>query len=75
MSVHTPGGDKARWSYIVAPQPEGSVIEVGHSAEHPSRLVLPAVAGIEGYPATPPACGSLRAQPCRDFVPYANTSA
>jgi predicted acyl esterase len=75
MSVHTPGGDKARWSYIVAPQPEGSVIEVGHSAQHPSRLVLPAVAGIEGYPATPPACGSLRAQPCRDFVEYDNTPA
>jgi uncharacterized protein len=74
ISVHTPGGDKVRWSYILAPQPEGTTIDVGHSAEHPSRLVLPVVPGISGYPATVPTCGSLRAQPCREFEVYTNTT-
>jgi uncharacterized protein len=75
ISVHTPGGDKARWSYILAPQPEGTTIDIGHSAEHPSRLVLPVVAGISGYPATVPPCPGLRAQPCRTFEEYANRDA
>ena len=74
LSVHTPGGDKARWSYILAPQPKGATVEVGHSAEHPSRVVLPRVAGISGYPEQFPACGSLRAQPCREFQEYRNTT-
>jgi len=75
ISVHTPGGDKARWSYILAPQPDGTTIDVGHSAEHPSRLVLPVVGGISGYPTTLPPCPGLRAQPCRSFEEYSNRSA
>ena len=76
MSVHTPGGDRARWNYLIAEQPEGATIEVGHSSSTPSKLVLPVVSGISGYPAQVPAnCNALRAQPCRDFVPYTNTEA
>ena len=55
---------------------ETSSIEVGHSAETPSKLVLPVVPGITGYPASVPAdCHALRAQPCRDFEDYENTAA
>ncbi len=76
LSVHTPGGDRARWSFILAEGTEGSSIEVGHSEETPSQLVLPVVSGITGYPASVPAnCHALRAQPCRDFVAYTNTEA
>ncbi len=76
LSVHTPGGDRARWSFILAKGTEDSSVEVGHSAETPSKLVLPVVSGITGYPASVPTnCHALRAQPCRDFVEYANTAA
>lgn len=75
LSVHTPGGDRPRWSYIIDKQPDGTTIDIGHSAEHPSRLVMPLspdlLAGTP-YPATVPPCPSLRGQPCRAFVPYAN---
>lgn len=76
LSVHTPGGDRPRWSYIVDPQPKGTWIDVGHSAAHPSRLVLPlspdVLAGVT-YPKALPPCPALRGQPCRDFVQYSNT--
>lgn len=73
VSVHTPGGDKTRWTYLVDDQPEGTTIDIAHDAEHPSRLALPITPGIVGYPEAPPAnCTALRAQPCRDFREYAN---
>ena len=76
LSVHTPGGDRARWSFILAEGTENSSVEVGHSAETPSALVLPVVPGITGYPASVPAnCHALRAQPCREFEDYENTAA
>lgn len=75
ISVHTPGGDKARWSYILAKQPKNSTIEIGHSKDMPSRLVLPEVPGITGYPAALPPCPGVRAQPCRTFKDYTNTKA
>lgn len=75
ISVHTPGGDKVRWKYILADHPEGATVDVGHSSEHPSRLVLPRVDGVTGYPEERPACGALRAQPCRTFEEYENEPA
>ena len=76
LSVHTPGGDRPRWSYVIDEQPDGATIDVGHSAEHPSRLVMPLSPELLAdtpYPATLPPCPGLRGQPCRTFVPYANT--
>ena len=76
ISVHTPGGDKVRWKYILAEVPDGAYVDVGHSAEHPSKVVLPLVPSVTGYPsAVPEDCHSLRAQPCRDFEEYTNTPA
>jgi predicted acyl esterase len=76
LSVHTAGGDKPRWSYIVTPEPKGTTIDVGHSAEHPSKVVLPLTSGVlTDYPAQLPPCPGLRGQPCRTFVPYRNTPA
>ncbi len=75
LSVHTPGGDRPRWTYLVAPQPSGTSIDVGHSAAHPSRLVLPespALLSGTSYPSALPPCPGLRGQPCRTFVPYEN---
>lgn len=74
ISVHTPGGDKTRWTYILTDHPPGSTIDIAHRADMPSRLALPIVPGVTGYPPAVPAnCNALRAQPCRDAVPYTNT--
>lgn len=76
LSVHTPGGDRVRWKYILADVPEDSTIDIGYNSSAPSKLVLSSVPGITGYPSTVPAnCNSLRAQPCRDFVEYPNVDA
>ena len=72
VSVHTPGGDKPRWSWILQPFDTPPVIDIAHDATHPSRLVLPVVSGITGYPEALAPCPSLRGQPCRDFQPYSN---
>ena len=74
LSVHTAGGDKPRWSYIVKQEPDDTTIDVGHSAEHPSKLVLPLTSGVlSDYPAQLPPCPGLRGQPCRSYEPYRNT--
>ncbi|KAA0234588.1 MAG: hypothetical protein JJLCMIEE_03057 [Acidimicrobiales bacterium] len=75
ISVDTPGGDQPEWSYMLQDFAEPPVISVAHSAEYPSRVVLPVVTGVSGYPAEYPACPGLRGQPCRDYVEYANTPA
>ena len=61
---------------MIDEQPDGTTIDVGHSAEHPSRLVMPLSPELltdTPYPAALPPCPGLRGQPCRTFVPYANT--
>ncbi len=76
LSVHTPGGDKVTWTYILADVPDGSVVDVGHSGRYPSKLVLPLVSSVTGYPDQVPAnCNALRAQPCREFEEYPNRPA
>jgi predicted acyl esterase len=71
ISVHTPGGDRPRWSWILPTYSTPPTIDVGHDAAHPSRLILPVVTDAPA-PATLPACPSLRGQPCRSFQPYTN---
>jgi predicted acyl esterase len=76
LSVHTAGGDKPRWSWILQPTPAGTPVDVGHSAAHPSRLVLPVTTGLlDDYPSALPPCPGLRGQPCRDHQPYENARA
>ncbi len=73
MSVHTPGGDRPRWTYILSEGQDGAVFDVGHSVATPSRLVLPTTELISGYPQELPPCPGLRGQPCREFAEYTNT--
>lgn len=65
LSISAPGGDRPLWSFDTLS--DGEVNEVLHSAGHPSRLVLPVVDDAP-IPDVAPACPSLRAQPCRDYV-------
>jgi predicted acyl esterase len=74
ITVDAPGGSRPRWKFDALPA-EGTVINtVGHSADAPSRVVLPVVPGIE-VPTQLPPCPGLRGQPCRPFVELTNTPA
>jgi putative CocE/NonD family hydrolase len=66
ITVHAPGGNRPTWAFATTIA-KGETNEIAHDVDHPSRLVLPVVGGI-AVPATAPACGALRGQPCRPFV-------
>jgi hypothetical protein len=72
ISVHTPGGDRPHWAWILQEYPTPPTIAVAHDAEHPSRVILPVVEDPPGVPSTYPPCPGLRGEPCRSFVPYVN---
>lgn len=71
VSVDTPGGVRADWRFALKTFPELVKYGVAHEVGHPSKVVLPRLAGVPVPSATPP-CPSLRGQPCRDWVPSAN---
>ena len=75
ISVHSPGGDRPRWSWIVKNYPAGTTFDVAHDATRPSSVLLPALPGLRGFPAEAAPCKSLRGQPCRDAVAQPNTPA
>ena len=69
LTIDAPGNNRPVWVFDTISN--GETVTVAHDADHPSRLVLSQVPGITA-PAAPPACGSLRGQPCRTWVPAAN---
>ncbi len=71
LAVDTPGGTRADWRFALETFTGPVQYAIGHEAAHPSKLVLPQVVGVD-VPAALPPCPSLRGQPCRDEVPYAN---
>ncbi|HLM30048.1 MAG TPA: CocE/NonD family hydrolase [Solirubrobacterales bacterium] len=69
VTVSAPNGDQPIWSFDEAVG-KGAKIQVAHSPEMPSRLLLPTVDA--NVPTGLPPCPGLRGEPCRDYVPYAN---
>lgn len=69
LTVDAPGNNRAIWAFRTIS--DGETVTVAHGDEHPSQLVLSVVPVTVTAP-TPPACGSLRGQPCRTYVPAAN---
>ncbi len=66
IGVETPGGNRPLWTFETLELGKDTFNFVGHSAGHPSRLVL-GVVGNPPVPAPLPPCPtSLRAQPCRE---------
>ena len=49
----------------------GETVDIAYGGDPPSRVVLPVVPVTIAAPA-PAACGALRGQPCRTFVPAHN---
>lgn len=62
ITVDAPGGARPTWAFDTIA--DGETNEIAHDAEHPSKLVLAVVPGVE-VPEGVPACGALRSQPCR----------
>ncbi|MFN8025125.1 MAG: CocE/NonD family hydrolase [Acidimicrobiia bacterium] len=71
--VQPPGGNRPAWAFdTLRPDPNPKVT-IERSAAHPSKVVLPLVSGVS-VTSTLPACGTLRGQPCRTYVPAGNTT-
>jgi len=61
VTIDAPGNSRAAWEFETIAA--GETVEIAHDTDHPSRIVLPVVAGID-VPDSYPTC-SLRGQPCR----------
>ena len=70
LTIDAPGNSRAVWEFKTLDK--GETVTIANDAQHPSRLVLPVVPGIDVPKVAPPACGSLRGQPCRTWVKAAN---
>jgi uncharacterized protein len=70
LTIDAPGNNRPVWEFQTIDNGENVTVATG--GEHPSKLVLPVVSGIDVPDAAPPACGSLRGQPCRTWVAASN---
>jgi predicted acyl esterase len=70
IAVQPPGGNRPEWAFAARPQ-KPATNHVALGGAHASRVVLPVVPGVN-VPTPLPECGSLRGQPCREYVPTAN---
>jgi hypothetical protein len=71
VTISAPSGDQPVWSFGDT-EPRGTAtVQLSRSPERASRLILPAVPGISAPTPLPP-CPSLRGEPCRPYVPFAN---
>ena len=66
VTVDAPGGNRQIWHWDTIS--DGETVTIAHDIEHPSRIVLSTLTGID-IPDELPACGALRGQPCRDITP------
>ena len=71
--VTAPNGDQPVWSFEEAKPAGKALVAVGYGKKMPSRLLLPVIPGVDVPTGLPP-CPGLRAQPCRDYAPFANTA-
>jgi predicted acyl esterase len=71
--VQPPGGNRPAWAFDARTYDRDVTVSVARSRAYPSRVVLPVVDGVD-VPTPRPACGSLRGQPCRAYVPAANST-
>ncbi|MBA2952474.1 CocE/NonD family hydrolase [Nocardioides sp. MAH-18] len=64
ITVDAPGNARPQWDFDTISH--GERVLVAADADHPSRLVLPVVPGVDA-PRKAPKCSSLRSQPCRTY--------
>jgi hypothetical protein len=71
VTISAPGGDQPIWAFAKTTG-AGAQISIAHSPDMPSQLLLPEV--DVDVPTGLPPCPGLRGEPCRTYVPYANTA-
>ncbi|MGH8980038.1 MAG: CocE/NonD family hydrolase [Acidimicrobiales bacterium] len=73
LTISAPNGTLPVWSFGDTEPPLGTsaAVEIAMSRAMPSSLVLPVVSGVS-VPTGAPACPSLRSEPCRPYVQFAN---
>lgn len=69
ITIDAPGNSRAVWEFETLSK--GETVTIAHDAAHPSAIVLPVVPGIS-VPGTFAPCGSLRGEPCHNYVPADN---
>ena len=74
LTVNTPGGTRAAWTFDNTEYPDGTTYDVAHDAAHPSSLALPVLDGVASPTPLPP-CPSLRGKQCRTYQAYTNVPA
>jgi predicted acyl esterase len=74
VQINTPGGDLPLWFFEnLDPGGDDVGYAIGRGGAYASSIVLPILpAGTVEVPAERPACGALRGQPCRPYVPVVN---
>jgi predicted acyl esterase len=70
LTINAPGNARAVWQFQTIDK--GEQVQIAHDASHPSKLVLSVLPGTPVTAPAPPACGSLRGQPCRTYAAAAN---
>ena len=70
LTVSSPGRNHGTWLFETPQDDDPPTHSVGRSVAEPSSITLSVLPGVR-VPPERPACGSLRGQPCRPFVPPA----
>lgn len=68
LTIKSPGGNRPSWNFDSLQYPDDRFVDVAHSVGRPSAVVLPVQPDVT-VPVGLPACGALRAQPCREYRP------
>ncbi len=64
--ISAPGGDQPTWAFAKTVPAGHTTVQIAHSPQMPSRLVLPLVPGVQ-VPTPLPPCPGLRGEPCRTY--------
>ena len=70
MTIDAPGNNRPVWEFRTIAN--GETVTIAADGAHLSKLVLPVVSGVDVPEPAPPACGSLRGEPCRTWVAASN---
>ena len=71
ITIDAPGGNRAEWEFDTTIS-DGETVTIGRGGDTASRVVLAVVPGVDVPAPAPPACGALRGQPCRTWLPASN---
>jgi predicted acyl esterase len=73
VTIAAPNGAQPVWAFSQSVPTGTANVSIAFSRLLPSSLVLPVVPGVTAS-AGQPACGTLRNQPCRTYVPFVNNA-